>query len=107
MLRYIEVIPARESVRRGEALNLLGGVANDGGALRLEIAVWGRVDQAWEKLVAHDFDIAAGEHKHLYFTLPPECFAPERWGGEIEDIELCTDHKPPEETRRGKIVFID
>ena len=107
MLRYIEVIPARESVSRGESLNLLGGVANDGGAVRLEIAVWGRVDATWEKLVAQVFDIAAGEHKHLYFTLPPECFSPQKWGEEIEDIELCTDHRKPEAGRRGTIVFID
>jgi hypothetical protein len=48
-----------------------------------------------------------GEHSHLYFTLPPECFSAARWGEEIEDIELCTDHEPPAATRRGKIVFIE
>ena len=107
MLKFIDVIPARERVARGEALNLLGGAANDGGALAVDISVWGRVDETWEALVTRRFEIGAGEHKHLYFTLGPECFSAERWGEEIEDIELITSDARPAANARGTIVFVE
>lgn len=107
MLTYIPAMPASARVARGESLNLLGGVANDGEALTLDITVWGRVDRTWEPLVTRAFTIDAHEHKHLYFTLGPDCFAPERWGGEIEDIELRVDHQRPDASARGALVFVE
>ena len=107
MLSYIDVIPAMESVSRAGSLNLLGGVANDGGAITLDITVWGRVDRDWVALATKKTKIGAREHKHLYFTLGPDCFSPERWGDEIEDLELKIDHQRPADDARGIIVFID
>ena len=107
MLRYIDVIPARESIEGHESLNILGGVANDGDAVSVDISVWGRVDRAWKRLMTRRFDIAAHEHKHLYFTLEPDCFSPARWGEEIEDIELLISDRAPDDRTHGKIVFID
>ena len=107
MLKYIDVIPSRESVPRGEALNILGGVANDGDATRVDISVWGRVDEAWEALATARTEIGAGEHKHLYFTLGPECFSADRWRQEIEDIELRIGDRRPGPQDRGIIVFIE
>ena len=107
MLKYIDVIPARESVSRGESLNLLGGVANDGGAVTLDISVWGRVSDEWQALVTQRTEVMAGEHRHLYFTLTPDCFSFERWQAEIEDIELRIEDHMPGNDARGRIVFVN
>ena len=85
MLRYIDVIPARESMVRGGSLNLLGGVANDGPACAEDVTVWGNAGDGWRALVTRRFDIAEGEHRHLYFTLTPELLDPARWGGEVPE----------------------
>ena len=107
MLKYIEVIPSRDCVSPHESLNILGGVANDGDAVTVDITVWGRVDAAWEALVTRRVDVGAGEHRHLYFTLPPDCFSPERWCGEIGDIELRIDDRRPDPGVRGRLVFLE
>ena len=36
MLSFISAIPARDTIRRGESLNVLGGAANRGGALEAD-----------------------------------------------------------------------
>ena len=107
MLRFIDVIPARESVGRGQSLNLLGGAANDGGAVTAEISVWARAEGGWEALLTRREDIGAGEHRHLYYTLGPECFSAERWGAEIEELELIISDQKPSEDARGRVVFVD
>ena len=107
MLRFIDVIPARESVGRGQSLNLLGGAANDGGAVTAEISVWARAEGGWEALVTRREEIGAGEHKHLYYTLGPACFSTERWGTEIEELELIISDQKPSEDARGKFIFVD
>lgn len=106
-MNYIEVIPAKQSVSRGESLNLLGGVANDGDAIILDISVWGRVDREWVALDTQRTELAAHEHRHLYFTLETDCFSSERWHEEIEEIELLIRDKRPGEGDRGRIVFIE
>ena len=107
MLTYIPVIPARERIDRGEPLNLLGGVANDGDAVTVDISVWGRVNQEWVALATQKTALGAHEHKHLYFTLTPDCCSFDRWQQDIEDIELCTDHQTPAPEAVGTIVFIE
>ena len=107
MLSYIDVIPACERVRRGESLNLLGGVANDGAATTVDIRVWGRVDTTWKVLATARVELAAGEHRHLYFTLEPECFSEARWQAEVEDIELCISDRKPDAAARGRLVFVE
>ena len=106
-MNYIEVIPAKQSVSRGESLNILGGVANDDEAVTLDISVWGRVDREWEALATQRTELAAHEHRHLYFTLEPDCFSSGRWHEEIEEIELLIRDKKPDATDRGRIVFIE
>ena len=107
MLRFIDVIPAQESVRRGQSLNLLGGAANDGGAVTADISVWARADGGWEALCTRREEIGAGEHRHLYYTLGPECFSAARWGAEIEELELVISDRRPEDGARGRVVFVD
>ena len=106
-MKYIEIIPSKERVSRHESLNLLGGVANDGDAVTLDISVWGRASGDWQALVTRRTEVLAGEHKHLYFTLAPDCFSFERWNEEIEEIELCTDDQKPPADARGRIIFVE
>lgn len=107
MLSFIEVIPSRECVVRGEALNVLGGVANDGTAVAASISVWGRAAGDWEPLVTRRVQVPAGAHQHLYFTLEPACFAPDRWGGEIGEIELRIGDRKPKAADAGRLVFVE
>ena len=107
MLSYIGVIPARERIACGESLNLLGGVANDGEVVRLDISVWGRATEEWMPLATQRVTVEKNEHKHLYFTLEPDCFSIDRWGEELGEIELLIgDHRPGRE-ESGRMVFLD
>ena len=107
MLSYMNVIPAKESVSRGEALNLLGGVANDGEAVALDIRVWGRVDRRWTPLAVQRAELQKNEHRHLYFTLGPECFSEDRWGEQIGEIELIISDREPEQAATGSMIFVE
>ena len=107
MLSFIGVIPSRETVSRSEKLNLLGGVANDGEALSTELTVWGRAGSEWRSLVSTRCALAAGEHRHLYFSLPPEVFSPAFWGEEVEELELIVRDAPPDPDSVGKLIFIE
>lgn len=106
-LSFIPAIPAKESVTRGEPLNVLGGAANDGPALTAEITVWGRADDDWKALLTASEEIAAGEHKHLYYTLTPEMIASASASGEVEELELLISDRKPGPGQTGKFVFID
>ena len=101
MLTFIDVIPAKGSIQTGEALNLLGGAANDSSALETDISVWARSDRGWTALLTKRFQIGEKEHKHLYFTLPPECLM------DFEDeLELIIRDTRPREDESGVMVFI-
>ncbi|MBR0402717.1 MAG: MerR family transcriptional regulator [Lachnospiraceae bacterium] len=105
-LSFIPAIPAKESVTRGEPLNVLGGAANDGPARTAEITVWGKADDDWKALLTASEEIAAGEHKHLYYTLTPEMIASASASGEVEELELLISDRKPGPGQTGKFVFI-
>ena len=106
MLSFISAIPARDTIRRGESLNVLGGAANRGGALEADISVWANDGNGWKALVTHRFSIGEGEHKHLYFTLPPSLFSREFWGEEPEELELVIRDSEPGRDENGVMLFI-
>ena len=106
-LSFIDVIPSKESLTRGEPLNILGGTANRGPALTAKITVWGRADEGWRALLTREEEILAGEHKHLYYTLTPEMLASASGSGEVEELELLISDREPKPETTGKIVFID
>ena len=105
MLSFIDAIPARTTVRRGESLNLLGGVANGGDAQAVDICVWANDGRGWKKLMTDRFSLEAGEHRHLYFTLGPEAFSSEMWGEAPDELELAIRDTQPRED--GVIVFVE
>ena len=108
MLTYIDAIPAKAHIRHDEALNVLGGVANDAQTVvTADISVWGRALESWEPLVTQRVEIQSNEHKHLYFTLGPECFCEDRWGEDIEEIELIISDHEPEREQTGVMVFVE
>ena len=106
MLSFIDAIPARNTVRRGESLNVLGGAANSGNALEADISVWANDGNGWRALTTQRFAIAGGEHKHLYFTLSPAAFSREFWGEAPEELELVIRDSEPGQDENGVLVFI-
>lgn len=60
------------------------------------------------KLCSHrKFFLEEKEHKHIYFTVPPEVFRGDYWGmDDLEEIELMISDKIPSEDVPGKLVFI-
>ena len=106
-LSFIEVIPSKECVSRGESLNILGGAVNHGPDTEADITVWGRADEGWKVLLTRTEKIRAGEHKHLYYTLTPEMIASANAAGEVEELELIIRDRMPGPDENGKIVFID
>ena len=106
MLSFIDAIPARNTVRRSESLNILGGAANSGSALEADISVWANDGNGWRALTTQRFAIAGGEHKHLYFTLRPAAFSREFWGEAPEELELVIRDSEPAQDENGVLVFI-
>ena len=105
-LSFIDVIPAKTTVRRGESLNILGGAANNGDPVERDITVWGNAGNGWRALMTRRFFIQKGEHKHLYFMLAPEALAPAAWGEEPEELELIIRDSEPQDEENGVLVFI-
>ena len=106
MLSFIDAIPARDTIRRSESLNVLGGAANSGSALEADISVWANDGNGWKALITRRFSIDAGEHKHLYFTLSPSSFSREFWGEAPEELELMIRDSEPGQDENGVMVFI-
>ena len=105
-LSFLDAIPARNSIRRSESLNVLGGAANSGSALEADISVWANDGNGWKALLTQKFSIGEGEHKHLYFTLRPASFSREFWGEEPEELELVIRDSEPGQDENGVMVFI-
>ena len=105
-LSFLDAIPARNTIRRSESLNVLGGAANSGSALEADIIVWANDGNGWKALVTQKFSIGEGEHKHLYFTLDPASFSRDFWGEEPEELELVIRDSAPGQDENGVMVFI-
>ena len=106
MLSFIDAIPARDTIRRGESLNVLGGAANSGSDLEADIRIWANDGNGWRALAVQRCAIHAGEHKHLYFTLSPASFSREFWGEAPEELELVIRDSEPGPDENGVMVFI-
>lgn len=106
MLSYIDVIPAKTTIRRGESLNLLGGAANNADTLDTDMHVWGNAGSGWKSLTCHRVTIEKGEHKHLYFTLRPEMLTETFPDEEVEELELIIRDTEPAPQENGVLVFI-
>ena len=106
MLSFIDAIPARDTIRRDESLNVLGGAANGGGTLEADISVWANDGNGWKALTTQRFTIGEGEHKHLYFTLRPASFSREFWGEAPEELELVIRDSEPGRDENGVMIFI-
>lgn len=106
MLTFIDVIPARNSIKPGESLNILGGAANHGKALETDLTVWGNAGERWVPLMTKHFLIEEGEHKHLYFTLTPELLDDLLWNGEPDEFELIIRDTRPKPYDSGVMIFV-
>ena len=105
-LSFLDAIPARNTIRRSESLNVLGGAANSGSALEADISVWANNGNGWKALLTQKFSIGEGEHKHLYFTLRPASFSRECWGEAPEELELVIRDSEPGRDENGVMIFI-
>ena len=107
--QYIDAIPSRECVRPGQSLNVLGGIVNGAeDPVTAQVHVWGRICDDWESLVSLVITVQPGEHRHVYFTIPGDCFTPSFWKGETpEDMELRISHRMPGADEKGKMVFVE
>lgn len=107
MLTYIDVIPAKRSIRPGEDLNILGGAANHGSDLETDLTVWGNAGDGWRAIVTERFLIKEGEHKHLYFTLTPEMLRRSVWEDGPEEFDLIIRDKMPAPEENGVMIFVN
>ena len=107
MLKVAFLIPSSGTAARGEAFNVLAGVENDGPRTECEIRLWGRAGGNWRPVASQRAVIEPGEHRHLYFTIPPEAFEPEFWNGEeVEELELIAGEQRPADGAHGTLVFV-
>ena len=107
MLKFIGAIPAKTVIGRNEALNLLGGVVNDGPACEADICLWANAGDGWRVLATRRLELGSGEHRHLYFTMEPEMFSSARWGEVPDELELAIRDSEPSPGERGAAVFIE
>ncbi len=108
ILKFIDIIPSKGTVTPGTSLNVLGGVINPGEAVTVKITLWGKAEDIWKPLLSQEVLLEEKEHKHLYFTIPPEMFQKEYWRlKDLEEIELLISDKIPEKDTPGKLIFIE
>ena len=107
-LKFIDVIPSKETITPGTSLNVLGGVINPGEAGSAKIILWGKAENIWKPLLSQEVFLEEKGHRHLYLTIPPEIFQEEYWGiKNLEEIELLISDITPENGTPGKLVFIE
>ena len=76
MLKAAFLILSSGTAARGAAFNALAGVENNGPPIDCEISLWGRAGGACWPVASRRAVIESGEHRHLYFAIPPEAFEP-------------------------------
>ena len=67
------LLPAESVIRRGAPLNVLA-VMECSAACTAPVRFWGSDGRGWRLMLEERRTFPAGEHVHLYFTLPAHCF---------------------------------
>ena len=99
MLKVAFLIPSSGTAARGAAFNV---------RTECEIRLRGRAGGNWRPVASQRAVIEPGEHRHLYFTIPPEAFEPEFWNGEeVEELELTAGEQRPADGAHGTLVFVE
>lgn len=101
------ILPAKETVKRGESLNvLLMMESTESGTF--PVPIWGNTESAWKLLLKEKRDFKANEHIHLYFNIPEDRFTDAFWDGKKpEEMSLYVGQDAPQECNAGVMVFID
>ena len=109
MLKVAFLIPSSGTAARGEAFNVLAGVWKTTSREPSVKSVSGEgAGGNWRPVASQRAVIEPGEHRHLYFTIPPEVFEPEFWNGEeVEELELTAGEQRPADGARGTLVFVE
>ena len=106
MLTFFDVIPTKDTIHRGESLNILGIMYNKGEDTSAVVSVWGKTDDEWRNLTSREYDILSEEHKHMYFTLDAELFTENFWGEEPEELEICISDTKPGKEQNGILIIV-
>lgn len=105
-VRYLTILPAENPVSRSKGLNLLLMVDNRGEDTSAVVRFYGSDGTGWREIYAQEKHLPGQTHIHAYFHLPPDCFAPEMWGGEeLEELSLVAGEAPPTPTQQGQLLF--
>ena len=108
MLSSAFTIPAKNTIACGEDLNLLGGIVNRSEeAVTAVIRVWARLYDEWKPVLSKEEEIAAGEHKHVYYTLPFAALKDAFPGEEIEEVEVYISDSMPDPKTNGELILVD
>ena len=107
MLKFAFTTPAKNNISPGEALNLLGGIVNPSEeAVTAAIHVWARLADEWKPVLSKQEEIAAGEHKHVYYTLPYKALEEAFPDEDLEEVELYISDSMPDAKTNGELVLI-
>ena len=105
-VRILNFIPAEDPVSLSRGVNLLLMIDNRGDETTACIRFFASDGTQWRELIAEERNLPGKTHVHAYFRLPPECFAPSKWGGESqEELTVCVGEAPPENGERGQLLF--
>lgn len=108
-VRCVGIIPAEQSVCKGQSLNVLVMAISDAAVpVRCNVRVYGSVGTGWVLLTWKDCELSPGEHAHLYLNIPARCFTAEFWNGEEpEELSICPGLTTPSPAEPGVLVFCD
>ena len=79
-IHYLSFIPAENPAHRGQGVNLLLMVDNQGEDAAVTVRFYGSDGSDWREIFAEERSFQGHSHIHAYFHLPPACFAPESRG---------------------------
>ena len=101
------LLPAESVIRRGAPLNVLA-VMECSAACTAPVRFWGSDGRGWRLMLEERRTFPAGEHVHLYFTLPAHCFLAPFWGGAApEEVSLSVGEWPPDRSAGGVLIFVE
>lgn len=107
-VKYCSLIPAEDSVRQGQPLNILLVAENTTDkALTHVVRLYGNDGSGWRELLAQSRELPAHDHAHLYFQIPAQCFEAGFWDGETpEEIEILAADRLPKPEEQGLLLFL-
>ena len=106
-LRFVDLIPAENPAHLRKGVNILLMVENSGEEVTAAVRFYGSDGASWREMYAQEYTFPGHTHIHAYFHLPSDCFHPEKWGEEPEELSIWAGLAQPSPAQQGYLLFLE